>query len=705
MPRLSHASPSPRPRPRPSPLPSPSGRQTDLAALVGSLVVVLLLWVLAYQVPFATSLPIGGETTTHRREYDAPFLGGFHASEPAHPAQPEWWMLSPGYAYRWTSSTATVSLPGVGGGRWVVRVLATSGRPDNGTTVSRWHTGTGPVRTVLPATPRRYHLLAAADRAGDLVLHLSAPPYHPPDDPRELGFVVRSVEVSPTRVTQGVLRLPSLSQLSWMAAMLVLVYSLSRWLVLGTRSAVGVILSVAVLQAALLATHRLTLTLFTPRLLVVVCSCWGLALLAWGVGRLAAESRTPAGLPAAMKPLMALVLLAFALRLGGMLHPQARFSDHRMNANNLLETGLGKLHFTEGLPREAGGGQSPYPPGVYLLAAPAQLFAPPTMASRVVVVQSSVALFDSLGVALLWLLLHRAGWGQRGATMGAVLYLAPAPLLTSFSVGEYANIGGQFMALPVLVLLAWTDDAWRTWDYRLSLLALLCVGMLGHMGVALSLTLVLIVWGGLALAPLVLALLPRSLPNRASLRPSVVRSATFLLTGAAAAAVVVSIYYSSPTFTHLFARRLAGTADRASQPTAPLPEALLDIATRFLPAHSKLLPILLLCGAAGACWLWLRCLSAPVRGHQNSPALRSLSRVVVAWWGGVLLSLGLFLLVRQGVRWEHFLYPVLCLGAGPLLAAFWRRGPTGTLVAGGAVLLPLWYGLMVWIERLRFAYH
>ncbi|NJN68428.1 MAG: hypothetical protein HC884_17795 [Chloroflexaceae bacterium] len=315
-----------------------------------------------------------------------------------------------------------------------------------------------------------------------------------------------------------------------------------------------------------------------------------------------------------------------------------------------------------------------------------------------------MALFDGLVVALLWLLLHRAGWGQRGAALGAALYLAPAPLMTSFSVGEYANIGGQFMALPVLALLAWTDDAWETWEYRLALLALLCVGMLGHMGVALSLTLVLIVWGGVALAPL----LP-FLPSRPALRPTLVRGTEFLLTGAAAAGIVVGVYYSSPTFMPLLAQRLAGETDPASKPAAPLPGAgaLLDIAARFLPAHSKLLPLLLLCGAAGAVLLWLRCQNPADRGTITELAspCSSFSRVVVAWWGGVLLSLGLFLFVRQGVRWEPFLYPVLCLGAGPLLAALWRRGRAGALVAGVGVLLPVGYGLMVWIERLRFAYH
>ncbi|NJN65393.1 MAG: hypothetical protein HC884_01110, partial [Chloroflexaceae bacterium] len=89
-----------------------------LIAPTASVGVALLLWVLAYQVPFEMALPIGGDTATHRRDYDAPFLHGFHESEPAHPAQPEWWTLSPGDAYRWTSSRAMVALPGVGGGQW-----------------------------------------------------------------------------------------------------------------------------------------------------------------------------------------------------------------------------------------------------------------------------------------------------------------------------------------------------------------------------------------------------------------------------------------------------------------------------------------------------------------------------------------------------------------------------------------------------------
>ncbi|NJK82368.1 MAG: hypothetical protein HC914_21990, partial [Chloroflexaceae bacterium] len=58
-----------------------------------------------------------------------------------------------------------------------------------------------------------------------------------------------------------------------------------------------------------------------------------------------------------------------------------------------------------------------------------------------------------------------------------------------------------------------------------------------------------------------------------------------------------------------------------------------------------------------------------------------------------------------GVRWEHFLYPALCLGAGPLLAVLWRRGWAGRTVAVGILLLIVAYGIVRWIVQIRDYLH
>lgn len=641
----------------------------------------LLLWTLAYQVPYTLHLAVGGDMQTRQRNHDAPFLRGFHASEPDSSATWRWWTLEPGYTYRWTTGAASIAVPGIGGGRWAVALLADSGRPQGLPAASVWQAGTTPPLAVdIPATPRRYHLVGQASPDGTLTLDFATQPYQSPDDPRELGFALRSVIIEPAG---GGLRLPALPVLGSLLTVLLLSYTLARWLVLPLRPALLLLLAGGLLAAGLLASHRMALTLLLPALTGLLVGCWLLALLV----RAAAFKRWQP----AWGAVLALVLLAFVLRAGGMLHPHAIFSDHRLNANNLLEVGLGTLYFTEGLPAEAGGGQAPYPPGVYLLLAPALALTPPgalptgaiTIESRVLVVQLGVALLDSLLIGLLWLLLRRAGSGKAAALCGAALYLAPPPLLASFSIGEYANLGGQALALPVLALLALGGkrDTGST-----TLLFGLLVGMalLGHLGVTISLV-------GVLAAAWVLTLAARLLRQPAPLLPLAALTGGGTL-GALAAAL---LYYSAPPFQAIFAARLVGSTAENSPPAAPLETLGALVGGLFAPG-SALFPLLLLVGLVGVALLWQQ---------RHSPTRRPLLALLLAWWGGTLLSLGLLLVAQQGVRWQHFLYPALCLGGGVTLAALWRRGRSGQVVALAGLLAIVAYGVERWISQIASYLH
>ena len=79
--------------------------------------------------------------------------------------------------------------------------------------------------------------------------------------------------------------------------------------------------------------------------------------------------------------------------------------------------------------------------------------------------------------------------------------------------------------------------------------------------------------------------------------------------------------------------------------------------------------------------------------------------LLLAWWGGTLLSLGLLLFANQGVRWQAFLYPALCLGAGPALAALWSRGRAGRTAVVSLVAFLAWYGLAFWVVQIRDYLH
>ncbi|MBK9942899.1 MAG: hypothetical protein IPP13_14935 [Kouleothrix sp.] len=83
----------------------------------------------------------------------------------------------------------------------------------------------------------------------------------------------------------------------------------------------------------------------------------------------------------------------------------------------------------------------------------------------------------------------------------------------------------------------------------------------------------------------------------------------------------------------------------------------------------------------------------------------ALGALLLAWWAGTLLSLGLLLFASQGVRWQAFFYPALCLGAGPALARLWACGRAGRLAALTLVVFLLGDGLEFWVHQIYTYLH
>jgi hypothetical protein len=79
--------------------------------------------------------------------------------------------------------------------------------------------------------------------------------------------------------------------------------------------------------------------------------------------------------------------------------------------------------------------------------------------------------------------------------------------------------------------------------------------------------------------------------------------------------------------------------------------------------------------------------------------------VLAACWLGTLFSLVTLLASDQALRWQHFLFPALCLGAGPLLAAWMRRGRAGTVLALLVLLYLSWFGLELWARQIMVYGH
>src|SRR5262245_34179096 len=514
----------------------------------------LAIWALAYQAPYTHRLDLGGNVERQRRNDDAPFLNGtFFASEPADlpsdPGKP---------TYRWTRARSAITLPGMGGGRWVATIRARSGRPDMSSVSSSWDAGAGAIPLTIAAQPRVYQLLAQADRAGDLVLQFATPTFTTTNDPRPLGMLMELVEIAPD---DGA-RPPAARQLALLAASIALIYGLLRRLALLPRAALVAALALTLIAGELLVRDRMALTLVMPVLPALLGGCYAFGVVLDTLYRRMYDLRfTIYDFPIQIGnrksqivnsrfSVVALVVLALALRLGGMLHPHAIFSDDGLNANNLLNFTTGTTYFTRDLPAESGGGPAPYPPGQYLVLAPTQLLLPADHEARVVLLKVGNALWESLAVGLLWYMLRRGGAGPRAALLGAALYVAPPPLLASLSKGEFANVFGQGLALPLLALLALTPRQLGRPRVLVATTVLAIIALLGHLGVTISLVCLL---SALAIVWLI------GLRQR--------RAVAGLLVAGAAAATLAGIFYYT-AFADLLAARLAGTAT-ASMPETP----------------------------------------------------------------------------------------------------------------------------------------
>jgi hypothetical protein len=638
-----------------------------------ALCVALLLCTLAYQIPLVYRLDVGGSRATMRQWDDDPFIvpKTFGDPEPADLSKDS---TTP--PYRWATEDARMLLPGLGGGRWLVSVSAKSGRPDASSILSHWDDGIHTAAIDVDAQSHIYRFVASSDGAGDLQMHFVTPPLKAPGDKRSLGLVVTRVAVESLEGW----RLPATGQLGLLALALALAYLSVRRFALAPRPALAFALALAVLTALLLARQRMALTLLAPRLPPILAACYalGLGLEALGKAAFRSELALTFQRPSLRMhaPVVALVVLAAILRLGGMLHPHARFSDDGLNANNLIGLTTGSVYFTEGLTSEAGGGQAPYPPGQYIILAPLQTLirtVPNDLSALKILLRVGNALWDSLVVGLVWYILWRGGAGGRAALFGAALYVLPPPLLKSLSVGEFANVTGQALALPLLAFLATSARRFHQTPFPAVLGVLLALALLGHLGVAISLFCLLgclgLVW-----------LIDRQ-PRRALW--------LLLLAGLVAGTLVALFYYTA--FWDVLLGRITGGPSIADNVSSLSIMQKLSRQLGYLPVYG-IHPLALATGVAGV---------ALVGPRRRCPGPHvAFSSLLIAWWGGTLLSLALLLFSNQAVRWYLFIYPALCLGAGPVLARQSVRGRAGRVIAVVLLGYLLWYGLSFWITQI-----
>ena len=635
----------------------------------------LALWALAYQAPYSYQIDVGGNLQSLRQHDDDPYLDDFNAPEPPRLYTYKNRDVIP---FRWAKEHATITIPGLGGQRWNVALKASSGRLDKSAVVSHWSDGTNTIPVTVNALPQVYQFLADVDGAGDLTLQIDTPPLEAPNDPRSLGLVLFRFTIS----QGGGPLLPAPRQLALLAIALAIAYLLLRRLAIVAPKALAAAIGLAAIAAVLLIRERTALTLIAPRLPLILAGGYVLCLILEPVlTRLLAVEHLPhtpgETAHAASLAIVGLIVLALMLRLGGVLHPHARSSDDGLNTNNLLGFTRGEIFFTEGLPAESGGGPAPYPPGEYIVFAPAQLLVPDGFIAHRNFLRIANALWDSLSLGLLWYVVRRSGYRQRTALLSAAIYVLPPPILASLSVGEFANIFGQGMAMLLLAVLALhARDLQQPRILTIGVVAL-ALPLLSHLGVTISLVCLLgylgLIW---------------------AIRAEHQRATGALLIAAILVALLITLFYYT-SFTDILLERFNKAADPVAN--GPALTLMQKLTNQWRLAYKLgIHPLLVTVGALGAILTAFR-----PRRWWFAPPRPSLGSLLMAWWGGTLLSLGLLVFASQGVRWQAFFYPVLCFGAGPALAQIWPRGRVGRLIALVLVGYLLWSGLAFWITQIR----
>ena len=610
---------------------------------------------LAYSRPYAFDLDIGGSPKDcyAMEVFDTPYLSGFNAEGGNGGAEfdvSSERCAEATVAYRWAFHEAGVRLPGIGRGVYGVTLMLTAGQPSGVPVLSEWHVASAPLLALpFDTAARTYHVLAPSSSYGDLALQFVTPTYQPADDPRALAFAADRLRIdSISRV------LPDWVQLAVLSGILGLVYLLCRRWLLPKAASVGLGLVLIAVLGALLVWQRQGLTSFSRQALQLVLVAYGLTFvlepLASGLARRLAvgHSRHEARL------IVALVVIAWLIRTLGLFHPQTFSSDIGLNINNLTDVTRGEIIFIEGLPSDAGGGDAPYPPAQYIMLAPFQLLGLESWT----LVTAANALIDSLVVMWLWLVLRNVGASPAAAVAAGALYVFATPQLRSLSTGEMANVWGQALVVPwLLVLLRWRDRL--AGPVMLGLAT--AITLLSHSGVFLSMIVFLATLGLMWL-----------LQHDKQIREFA------LVVGLAVLGVVV-VYYSA--FLDVIRERSA-----APPPTTTALQRLGVEFGELVRLTGQIGPMLAALGLVGLYVAWCQ--------------YPRLAPVVAAWWIAALLSWGTLLMSQQALRWEAFLLPAVVLGGGLAVGEAWQSRTSLRFSALAVVAVVLINGGVLWVQRL-----
>jgi hypothetical protein len=660
-----------------------------LALLIGLLAIVV-----AYQRP--AQVEIGGD-------FDAPHLRGFHDREETGQT-----------TFRWSTGHSTIRFRGVGKplAPAAVKLQAGSGRDSESPSIEMavMVNGHSAGSLALKSESALYTIGVQpgwVDLSGDVSVELLSPTFRPPGDRRDLGFLADSARVElPLGAT-----LPPATQLFWLAVCALLVY----WMLRSVRVASGgaALLTMLFLLgcAALLATQRLMLTVFTTRLAVTLLLALLVGFVAeWVVRRVARSAgwTSTRALPDwAWVGLRGLIVLAVALKVGGVLHPNSFIIDAEFHLRYIGFMAEGKpweQYFGESLALsvmpENEWGQArtfiPYSPFFYVVAAPLAWLPISTAIS----VPTVMATLEALKVGLVFLI----GLGLGGTflrrkhsariALGVAAFYALIPAM--FLLQQWGNWPTQLSLWLVTLWVAVVSIYWQriarplVWGVSTGVLTLT---MLSYTVTA--------VYTGIFIGMLIVS---GWLFSREERR----RWAALSLSLVSATGLALLIYYGQyigrilgdtlPTF---------GQAIETQGSLTTLRPTVLGFLTSHLARamQSYHLALIYALGIAGTLWVF--------RGQARSvQAGRGMVRRVPTQWqkvwlGAWLLTFPLFTLadfwVDQALKEFWFALPAVSVVAAIwLLALKERRSRIYSALLWLLALTLIWQCLSLWIFRLFF---
>lgn len=579
---------------------------------------------------------------------DHTVLGGVHAIEEGGQE-----------TYRWTTGAVRLELPNLGSRFAILRLRMHGWRPD----------GTPPPMVDLALqgrfwgsiptakTMRTVHVLAPVGSSDQsLVADLRSPTYEPAGDPRRLGVAIDWIELRPLQ--SGLL--PAPWQFGGQAVLLGFASILLRQL--GFVRVLG--LPIGAAPAILL----LGCNLFQPLWVAQGLPFWlalllGLILLTAALAPLLVGRLQPWMPPDLARAVWALFVLALAIRLLGALHPLFDARDLPVHARWLSIVAGGQFYLYS-TPAELQNRLTFNPPGGYVLLLPFWL----ALGDVRLAVQAGVAVIDALGCLLLIPLARELGLRPRAALFALALALALPIHMTMLWWGFAANAIAQTLWLLVLWLLlrlargptradlaAFTAALILALTIHIGALVLL-VAMLGLLGV----------FGGWRLA----------------------RSSLVTIMGGVVLAVVLTVpIYFSAAAAPLFAQeRSPASLDLAASLGRGL--SMLGLRLSLIGQAWTLgyLPPVLGAACAGLLLLWYA-----ERRHVLQRGLLLGGVIICVVFAISYVGFGLL------TRYIYFVAPLICLGAGTLLAGLAARAG-GRILAAALIVWVFWCGALLWFS-------